>query len=159
MTLTLALAALLLGLAGGCRTFLPPAAVSLAAVLFAYPVGGGMGFFDSTWFVVIIVALSAMELVGDKLPKMPSRKRPGGVVARLVSSGLAGAALASAGDAAWIGAIAGALGAAIGTYSGYACRIALATRLTRDFPAALIEDAVAITIAVAALFLAAGALA
>ena len=44
----------------------------------------------------------------------------------------------------WLGLVAGAAGAAVGTFGGAAARARLAASFGRDRPAALIEDGVAV---------------
>ncbi len=93
------------------------------------------------------------ELATDKLPSTPSRKVPQQFGARLVSGGLAGAALASAsasGGGSWIvGLVAGVAGAVVGTLGGAAARAALMRLFGRGTPAALVEDLVAIVLGIA----------
>lgn len=141
--------AFLLGAVAGLRTFTAPAAVAWAAV------SGRLGladtplaFLTSSVAAWILTGLAALELVADKLPKTPSRKAPGPFVARLVSGALCGAAVGWPGDQALAGAVAGALGAGLGTLGGYAARMRLARRFGRDLPAAVLEDVVAVGAAV-----------
>jgi uncharacterized membrane protein len=70
-----------------------------------------------------------------------------GVVA--VSGGLCGAAIGTSADAAHAGAIAGIVGAVIGTLGGRALRGRMAAAFANDHPAALVEDALALALAVA----------
>ena len=55
--------------------------------------------------------------------------------------------IGTAGGALIAGLVAGVIGAVIGTYGGAAVRAWLAASFGRDLPAALIEDAVAILLA------------
>ena len=64
--------------------------------------------------------------------------------ARIVSGGLSGGAIGAAGGALVAGVVAGIAGAVIGTLGGHAGRARLAKVFGRDWPAALVEDAVAI---------------
>jgi uncharacterized membrane protein len=86
------------------------------------------------------------ELVADKLPSTPSRTRPGPFLARVVTGGLAGAALtAGVGSSLALGALLGALGAVAGTLGGYKARTGLVRALrVPDYVIALAEDAVAV---------------
>jgi uncharacterized membrane protein len=89
--------------------------------------------------------LAIGELINDKLPKTPSRKAPVPFAARVVMGALCGAALGAPSQALIGGLLAGVLGAVAGTLSGYEAR----TRLVKatggkDFPIALIEDAIAL---------------
>jgi len=137
--------AFLLGTVAGLRTFTAPAAVAWAAVTGRLSLSGTplavLGLPVTAW---ILTGLTALELVGDKLPKTPSRKAPGPFVARVVSGALCGAAVGWPGGQEAAGALAGALGAVLGTLGGYAARMRLARRFGRDLPAALLEDVVAV---------------
>jgi uncharacterized membrane protein len=92
--------------------------------------------------------------VTDQLPTTPSRKVPVQFGARLVSGALCGAAVALPGGLWIAGLVAGVIGAVIGTLGGAAVRGAMARAFGRDWPAAVIEDAVAIGVAVAVVALA-----
>ncbi|MDO9249755.1 MAG: DUF4126 domain-containing protein, partial [Phenylobacterium sp.] len=89
------IASILIGLAAGSRAMTPLAAVSDAAHRGALPAGSGA----PAWLGHPIVAagsklLAAGELWGDKMKSAPDRIVPAGILARLVTGGLAGAALA-----------------------------------------------------------------
>src|SRR5450432_393583 len=88
--------------------------------------------------------LALGEMVGDQLPKTPSRKVPVQFGTRIVMGALCGAAIAAPGGQLVIGLLAGVLGAVIGTLGGAAARARLAQAFGRDLPAGLIEDAVAL---------------
>jgi uncharacterized membrane protein len=143
--MTILILAFLIGVIAGLRSMTAPAAVSWAARL------GWLRLYD-TWlgflgFAVapyVFSALAIGELIGDKLPKTPSRKAPVGFGGRIVSGGLCGAALGASGDALAGGLIVGVLGAIAGTLGGYEFRSRLAKTVGKDLPAALLEDAVAI---------------
>jgi uncharacterized membrane protein len=99
--------------------------------------------FAATPYILTILALGA--LVGDKLPKTPSRKSPVGFIARIVSGALCGAALGATSQVLIGGLVAGVLGAILGTLAGYEFRTRLATAIGgKDLPIALLEDAIAI---------------
>jgi uncharacterized membrane protein len=140
------LLALLIGITAGLRTMTAPAAVSWAVHLGWLPLESSWAAFMGYRFTpYIFTVLALIELVTDQLPGTPSRKVPQQFGARIVSGAFCGAILGiSAG--AWIGGlIAGAIGAVIGTLGGYEARkhLVLATG-GRDFPIAILEDAVAI---------------
>jgi uncharacterized membrane protein len=118
--------ALILGFAAGLRTFTPIAAVLL--------VRGGI------WGIVFAVA-AVGEYVLDVLPATPSRTKPFGVAARVVSGAFCGWMIAGT-----FGAIAGVIGALLGTYLGHAARIAAIARIGA-YPAAITEDLIAIALA------------
>ena len=66
---------------------------------------------------------------------------------RLVSGAFTGAVIGTVGGMLVAGLIAGIVGAVIGTYGGAEVRSRFAGAFGRDLPAALIEDAVAILLA------------
>jgi uncharacterized membrane protein len=140
------LLALLIGIIAGLRTMTAPAAVSWAAHLGWLPLESSWATFMGYRFTpYIFTVLALIELVTDQLPGTPSRKVPQQFGARIVSGALCGAILGVPAGA-WIGGlIAGAIGAVIGTLGGYEARkhLVLATG-GRDFPIAILEDAVAI---------------
>ena len=84
------------------------------------------------------------EPITDQLPSTPSRKVPVQFGTRIVVGGFCGAAVGLAGGTVWVGLVAGAIGAVLGTLGGAAARAKLATAFGRDRPAALLEDIVAI---------------
>lgn len=143
--------ALLIGIVSGLRAMTGAAAASWAAFLGFLPVGGTwLGWLASPWTAGILTVLALGEFVTDQLPSTPSRTVPIQFATRVVVGAVAGAAFGFAGGSALVGTIAGAVGAVIGTLGGAAARSHLATRFGRDRPAALVEDAVAILVAVLA---------
>jgi uncharacterized membrane protein len=141
------LCALLIGVVAGLRTMSAPTAVAWAASAWVGWIsleGTPLAFLGSTWVVVIFTVLAIGELIADQLPTTPSRKSAPQFAARLISGALAGAAIGATGGLLVAGLAAGIVGAVIGTYAGAAARDALARAFGRDWPAALIEDAVAI---------------
>jgi uncharacterized membrane protein len=142
------LLALLIGLVAGLRAMTAPAAVAWGAYLGWLPLSGTWAGFMGHWVAVAIFSLLALaELVTDQLPSTPSRKVPQQFGARLVSGAFTGAIIGTVGGAMIAGLVAGVVGAAIGTYGGAEVRARLAGAFGRDLPAALIEDAVAILLA------------
>lgn len=150
------LLALAIGIVAGLRTMTAPAAVSIAAATGAIHLGSGPFAFLGYRYAPWIVAVAALgELVVDKLPSTPSRKTPPGFIARIVSGAVSGAALAST-TGHWLpGLAAGIVGAVLGTLGGASVRRWLAIGFARDWPAALIEDAVAILAALIIVWMAA----
>ena len=143
------LLALLIGGVAGLRTFTAPAVVSWADDLGWLPLAGTpLAFMGSVWAVGILTVLAFVELVIDQLPSAPSRKAPGGFGARILSGALSGAALGASSGWLIAGGVAGLVGAVIGTLGGFAARARLAAAFRRDMPAAFIEDAVAIIVAI-----------
>ena len=137
--------AVLIGVVAGLRSMTAPALVSWAARLGWLPLAGTwLAFLGSAWTPWILTVFALGELIVDKLPSTPSRKTPGGFGARIVTGGLSGAAIATAGGGMMGGLIAGIVGAVIGTIGRHAFRARLAAAFGRDRPAALIEDVIAI---------------
>ncbi len=92
----------------------------------------------------LMTALMLGEFVYDALSKAVGRLRPISFTARLAVGGLFGAATGFV-TAGWLpSAIAGLAGAAIGTVASTAIRRRLAGSLGRDWPGAVIGDAVAV---------------
>src|ERR1700760_4667552 len=80
------IAALLIGVICGLRTFMGPAAVSWAARLGWLPVGDTWAaFMGYAYTPYIFSVLALIELVTDQLPKTPSRKVPPQIGARILS--------------------------------------------------------------------------
>jgi uncharacterized membrane protein len=128
-------AALLLGVVAGLRTFTAPAVLWL--VRHRSPAAYVLGVF------------ALLELAADLYPKTPARTGFAGLAGRLLSGAFCGWAVsAPAGRSAILGAAIGALGAIFGAYGGLAARTRAISRIGR-VPAALLEDAVAIAGAVA----------
>ena len=137
--------AFLIGIAAGLRAFAPIAVVSWAAHLgWLHLQGTWLAFLGATVTPYIASALALAELVGDKLPKTPSRRVPTQFGTRILSGALCGAAFGAPGGATFVGLILGALGAVIGTLGGAAVRARLAQAFGKDLPAALLEDVVAV---------------
>ena len=144
--------AFLIGTASGLRALIGLTVVSWAARFSILPL-------DHTWlaflgyaFTPYILTLMAIgEMVNDKLPKTPSRLAPPGFITRIVMGGLCGLAIGLSRDGMIVGFVAGIIGAVAGTFGGAKARGLLARTFGRDLPAALLEDAVAIGIAVFAL--------
>ncbi|NEX94844.1 DUF4126 domain-containing protein, partial [Caulobacter sp. 17J65-9] len=89
--------ALLIGVVAGHRTATPLAVVAWAAWLGRLPLAGGpLGFMGAPITPWLFTAAAVAELIGDKLPKAPSRKAPALLIGRLIAGGLCGAALGAA---------------------------------------------------------------
>jgi uncharacterized membrane protein len=143
--MSLYLFALLIGVVAGLRAMTAPAAIAWGAHLGLIPLEGTplvwLGGTIATW---TFTALAVLELVGDQLPKTPSRKVPAAFGARILSGAFCGAAVCIASDAWVAGAVLGAIGAVIGTLGGADVRGRLAKAFGRDLPAGLLEDVVAV---------------
>ena len=137
----------LIGVVAGLRSLTAPAVVAWAAhrrwLELRY---SPLAFLHSTAAFVIFAVLALAELVADKLPSTPSRTQPPGLIARFLTGGLSGAAVAaSGGSSPVLGAFLGAAGGMVGTFAGYQVRTRLVKALkVPDFVMALLEDAVAI---------------
>ncbi len=128
-----------------------PAAVAWAAFLGGLEASGGwLLLFGHPWARWIWSALSLFELVVDQLPSLPSRTVPVQFGGRIVSSALCGAAVGASAGSVLPGAIAGIGGAVIGTLGGQALRGKMAAAFGNDHLAALVEDALALALALAA---------
>jgi uncharacterized membrane protein len=118
---------LLIGAAGGMRTFVPPAVLALDGRI-------------SGRARPVVLTVAAGELVADQFPAIPSRLEARGLTGRLVSSALAGRALT--GDA---GAAPLAAGAAFASAQVCArARAALSARAGHPHLWALAEDLLAL---------------
>jgi uncharacterized membrane protein len=140
------LLAFLLGMVAGLRSMTSPAAVSWAARLgWLRLENSPLAFLGFAAAPYILTALAIGELINDKLPKTPSRKTLVPFAARIATGALSGAALGAHGGSLVGGLVAGALGAVAGTLGGYELRARLVNATGgKDFPIALIEDAIAI---------------
>jgi uncharacterized membrane protein len=97
---------------------------------------------------IIFTALAIFEFVIDKLPNTTSRKTPPQFIGRILSGALTGATIGAAGQSLWLGLLLGVIGAVLGTLGGAAMRAKLAAAFGRDFPAGLLEDVMAIGLAI-----------
>ena len=142
------LLASLIGVVAGLRAFLAPA-VSWAAHLGWLRLDDTwLAFLGYAWTPWILTLLALVEIVTDQLPSTPSRTVPVQFAARIVMGAVTGAALgAASAQLLLLGAVAGIVGAAIGTLAGQKARARMAAALGWDPPAALIEDALAIVAA------------
>ena len=140
-------ATFLLGIAAGLRSMsAPAAAVSAARSRNAAPGASPklVGTLDAS---TIFALLALAEMVADKLPFMPDRKSPPAFAWRVLS-GAVSAAAATAGESVFpLAIVAGSAGAVAGTLGGSALRTKLAELFDRDFPAALVEDALVLVLA------------
>jgi uncharacterized membrane protein len=142
--------ALLIGFVAGLRSMTAPAAVSWAAHLGWLHLGGSaLGFMGSTLAVIIFSVAAIGEFVADLHPATPSRTSPGPLLARLALGGLSGAALAvGAGRPLLAGALLGGAGGVIGAFVGYQARTRLTAALGKPKLIAVLEDLIAIVLAV-----------
>ncbi len=140
--------ALLIGLVAGLRTMTAPAVTSWAAWLgWLNLADTPLAFMGYAYTPFILTALALVEFVTDQLPSTPSRKVPVQFAARIVSAALCGACFGAARGSTLLGIVFAIVGAVIGTLGGAEARRRLAAAFGRDLPAALLEDAIAVTIA------------
>jgi uncharacterized membrane protein len=92
------------------------------------------------------------EMVGDKLPRTPSRLEDGPFVGRVALGAAAGSGVSVAfGRSRIAGAALGAAGAVVGSVAGHRLRaMAVQSTRTSDTVWALVEDGLAITLGLAA---------
>jgi uncharacterized membrane protein len=137
------LPSLLIGLTAGSRALTPLAAVSEAARRNALPAGSGA----PRWLGHPAVAagsklLAAGELFGDKLQSAPDRIVTAGMLARAVTGGLAGAALAPRRQAV-LGGVIGAAAAIGAAYLTFNLRVGAMRRFGQK-ATGLVEDALTV---------------
>lgn len=142
------LCAFLIAVVAGLRAMMAPAAVSWAAYAGWISLDGTfLAFLGHAYAPWILSVLAVGELIADQLPSTPSRKVPVQFGTRLLMGAVCGIAVTLASDQWLAGLLIGLLGAVVGTFGGHAARASLARRFGRDLPAALIEDGVAIAVA------------
>ena len=137
------LQSLLIGLSAGSRSMTPLAAVSEAARGGQLPRDSGAPpWLGHPWIAAGSKLLAAGELWGDKLPSAPDRIVPAGLLARVFTGGVAGAALAPRRQRL-IGAAVGAGAAVAAAYVTFHIRM----RAMRHFgqtSTGVVEDALAV---------------
>jgi uncharacterized membrane protein len=144
---TVFLLAFAIGVVAGLRALTAPAAVSWGAHLHWLKLSGtSLRFLGSPITVGIFTLLALVELITDQLPSTPSRTAPPGLIARFVTGGFTGAAIALAGgQSVFLCGLLGAVGGIVGAFAGYQARTRLVKALgVPDFVIATLEDAVAI---------------
>lgn len=146
------LRAFVLGLATGGRS-------SAGAAALVWSASPAVAARDPLWLSsrpahIATAVMAAGEAVADKLPATPSRLQPPALAARVAFGAVAGALLGrrygADGASSTLTAVAGALGAAAGSFAGARWRTAASAKFGPDLPGALIEDAVTAGLAVAA---------
>ena len=137
------LRSLLIGLLAGARSMTPLAAVTEAARRGALPRDNGApAWLGSAWAAAGAKALAAGEIWGDQLKSAPDRIVPLGLAARVVTAGLAGAALAPR-RRALLGAGIAAAAATGAAYLTFHARMAAIRRFGQT-PTGLVEDALTV---------------
>lgn len=133
----------LIGLVAGSRSMTPLAAVSEAAHRGALPADNGAPWWLGHPLVAAgTKALAGGELMGDKMRTAPDRIVLAGIAARLVTGGLAGAALAPR-SRALTGAVLGATAAVAAAYVTFALRMRAMERFGQT-QTGLVEDALTV---------------
>lgn len=138
----------LIGCVAGLRSLMAPAIVCAGAFVgWLHLAGTPLAFFNSRIVMIIFLVLAIGELIMDKLPQTPSRTAPVGLIARIITGGLCGAAMAVSGGASLlIGAVLGAIGGVVGAFSGYHIRNGLVTHMNLpDYVVAVVEDLLTIS--------------
>jgi uncharacterized membrane protein len=140
-----------IGAVSGMRTFTAPAIIGQMAKQGELEIGCDyLGALGHPVAANVLAVLAASEIVADKLPMTPNRTDLSGFIPRLVSGALCGATLGCAKRQSFAtGALAGALGAAGGTFAAYYLRRFLTKSLgIPDLPVALAEDAAAVALGI-----------
>ena len=139
------LSSILIGLPAGARSLSPLAVVSDAARRGALPRDNGAPAWLASPLVELgLGLLAAGELGGDKLRAAPDRIVPAGLIARALTAGLCGAALAPR-RRARLGAVLGASSAIAAAYVTFALR-RRAMRRFGQTPTGLVEDGLALVL-------------
>lgn len=144
--------ALLVGIAAGMRSAMPTGVMAAGRDDASFRAGWkDWPVFRSRAGQIALRAGTAGEVIGDKLPLAPARTKPDVLIGRIVSGAFAGIAVGTTrrGKGATVtGALCGIVGAAAGSYGGYAYRTN-AVKITGlpDLPFALLEDIAAYLLA------------
>lgn len=139
-----------LGVLSGARAFAIPALLSRRL---AESDTGGFGPVSSTLSAPgvarALAAGAALELIADKLPFMPNRTEPRGVLTRMAGGAVVGAATAElAGARPFLPALIGGAAAFVGTHIGYHARRWIRRKGDLPDPAVAVgEDAVVLAAA------------
>ena len=114
---------LLTGVSAGLRSMTPLAIVAWASQHWPGVQQSSVAFMAAPAAAYMFTALAVAELIGDKLPFVPSRLTPGPLGARVVSGGLCGAVLcAAAQQSLAAGVLIGGIAGLAGSFAGFAAR-------------------------------------
>lgn len=139
-----------MGAVAGLRTFTAPAVIGQLAKRGELQIGCDyLSMLGNPIVANLLAGLAASEIIADKLPMTPNRTSLGGLIPRIISGALCGAALNCAQKQPFAtGAVAAALGAAAATFGGFYLRKMLTKSIgLPHLPVALVEDAVAVGLA------------
>ncbi|UYY58801.1 DUF4126 domain-containing protein [Sphingomonas sp. S2-65] len=143
------LRSILIGLVAGARSMTPLAVVANAARTGTLPQDNGAPRFLANPLVSLgATALATYELIGDKQKSAPDRIIPPAVIIRSMNAAFAGMALAPRNERFPAAAVAGAT-AVLASYATFAARM-VAMRKGSQFVTGVVEDAIAVSTAVAA---------
>ena len=150
--MSVVISAFVLGVVCGLRSMVGLAAASWAANLQQIPLEGTWLSFLGFRFTPYITSLMAIgEVINDKLPKTPSRLVPSQFGGRVAMGALSGSAIGLSQGHLIFGALSGIIGSVVGTLAGAKARAFAAKLFGRDLPAALLEDFLAVALAVVAI--------
>ncbi len=138
-----------LGFVAGLRSMTPLAWLSRTSKLNPEPANAAEEALDSPTARIVTSMLASGELIGDKLPIIPSRLKPGPLTGRLLIGGLVGMRICRRyHQSLVVGAILGAASAGAGSYAGNYVRTKLAenTKIPK-FALGLAEDGLAMGLA------------
>ena len=136
-----------LAAAAGLRSMSAPALLARAVRRGDLKASGLPAVVGSPKVSILLSILATGEMIADKTPFIPSRTTAPALLGRLLSGGLAGAALfASEGRRRNSGAILGALSALAGAYAGERFRAVGARKGVPDPILGLLEDRLVYTI-------------
>lgn len=133
----------LMGAVAGMRAMTPFATVANAARMRRLPRGNGAPPLLGSWPVSAWAgALAAGELAGDKMKTAPDRIVTAGMLARIATGAIAGAALAPARQRP-VAALLGATAAVCAAHLTFRLRVRAMARYGQT-PTGLVEDAIAV---------------
>ena len=140
--------ALLIGVVAGMRSMLPLALLNWTRERDEQVTTQPDRFLNSPGARALTALAATGEMIGDKLPVIPSRLSGGPFFGRLAIGGFAGMTLCRRyGVSPLQGALLGTLGAGLGSFGGYLARIWLSHFIgTPDAVGAVLEDATAFSL-------------
>jgi uncharacterized membrane protein len=147
-----------IGFVAGLRSMTAPACVSWAAYLGWIDLSAGpFNFLSFQAVVILLTAWALFELVLDKTDKIGNRTGALGLIFRIVTGSISGAAVyVGSGGSLSFGAFVGLAGAMVGTFGGfYSRRAILKSSPLSGFSVAIAEDIVAVALGLGVMYLAA----